>query len=984
VSELEGGDELSGLLAQSRGRPARAWPGSTPSSSTLVSESPLEWSSSQQSTASASASERMLNQSQSQLLRRQAATPAATERDTAAKGAQQSGIPIPVARGEWPGGAWQHQLQRQQQQVPAANMRAPATRGPLLANDQEYYLAVASASALTQSAHPQAQANCPFPPAEFAVHQHQAALAAAAAAVAATTEESEDFDDYAVPSDESCRLDRSQVELVQIIGEGQRGFVFLGKLQSKDGRQISDVAIKTLKYETDQLIERLMREAAMMRQFEHPHIIKFIGVCPETPALIAMELAEFGEIKQYLKQNKHLISVSTLVLFTFQISTALSYLESKQFVHRDVAARNVLVCAHNCVKLADFGLSRNLQAQTVGQQQRWLASKLSCGASGAERLLVDAADRSHYVAESQGKLPVRWLAPESLAFRRFTSSSDVWMFAVCSWELFHLCQLRPWANIRNNQVLLAIEAGQRLARPPSCPVRLYQLLLQCWSYAPVQRPKFRELKQSLWSIYLNERALEQMEVGQLRQRQQRALALEQQQRLALIAQDNFNCVQPTPTSQPQANWRPEHLAAPHPMVLSSSPLMANYASNVSGYSSATADHSNNSSRSSSISSPARQQAMALRGRPIGVASSEAFVSSNQPALAEFKLEQQQLEEAAAARDRRQREKIADNMGRFQRSPGSVLQKQRSQSSITSNANKGLQVPLVRSGQFGLDDAVLLGGGQKRAAWQSGCQSSAGRLDFELGEEEDSSETEGGQLVRRFADMSCEPANRLRPVEPTYEGIPEARLPNSGGQPSPFMIERAHEAAIKPSSAGHERRQRAAEVARRERKIASVLESMKVLPLKARLADSQGLLQASAGHQAAASSSRAQRHRQQNEQVGVKQTRKAEEGGEQVCEEQRQLAVHQRLLGHIRSAASRSQRASKNLHELAAPSGEQATKAASVDQSLEILESLISERAPVCGGSKAARSGQPTGSEQNSGRQLAAGARHLLASNRARK
>lgn len=348
----------------------------------------------------------------------------------------------------------------------------------------------------------------------------------------------DDYDDYATPCDDKFyRLDRSQVELVQMIGEGQKGFVFLGKLQSRDGRQMIDVAIKTLKYETNSMIDKLMQEAAMMRQFEHPHIIKFIGVCPETPALIAMELAKFGELKQYLKANRSVICVSQLVLFTFQISTALSYLESKQFVHRDVAARNILVCSHSCVKLADFGLSRNLQPELPGCQfistprMKQVNELRSNCLEPPSDLLVEADDKSgHYVSISPGKLPVRWLAPESLAFRRFTSASDVWMFAVCTWEVFHFGQIRPWPSIRNNQVLLAIGAGQRLSRPPNCPARLYQLMLQCWSYAPAQRPKFRDIKQNLWSIYLNERAREQSVADQIEkleehQRQQQILAM---------------------------------------------------------------------------------------------------------------------------------------------------------------------------------------------------------------------------------------------------------------------------------------------------------------------------------------------------------------------------------------------------------------------------------------------------------------------------
>jgi serine/threonine protein kinase len=429
---------------------------------------------------------------------------------------------------------------------------------PMMDADRDYYLDVVAAASLQQQQQQQQkqlqqrQQHQHIAPLDAHLKQahHQRQLFGAELASPA---EPDDYDDYAVPADESCcRLDRSQVELVQLIGEGQKGYVFLGKLQSKDGQSIIDVAIKTLKFETEQLIERLMNEAAMMKQLEHPHIIKFIGMCPETPALIAMELAQFGEIKHYLRLNRHLIKCSQLVLFSFQISTALSYLESKNYVHRDVAARNVLVCSHNCVKLADFGLSRNLQPnfllgqaghqvdeqrrqQQQQQQQQLLLlqhQRLSAGAAAAQLLGPNSGPQQQnlYVAAPRVKLPVRWLAPESLVFRRFTSASDVWMFAVCTWEFFQFGQVRPWAELRNNQVLAAIESGQRLVRPAACPERLYQLMLRSWSYAPVQRPNFREIKQCIWSIYLSERTREQLEL----ERQQHLMMLhhlqQQQQR----------------------------------------------------------------------------------------------------------------------------------------------------------------------------------------------------------------------------------------------------------------------------------------------------------------------------------------------------------------------------------------------------------------------------------------------------------------------
>lgn len=97
-----------------------------------------------------------------------------------------------------------------------------------------------------------------------------------------------------------------------------------------------------------------------MENFDHPHIIKLIGVCLDDSMLIVMELAKFGQLARYLQSNKDHIETVTLLLYCYQLSTAMTYLESKKFVHRDIAARNILVVNHECIKLADFGLSREV------------------------------------------------------------------------------------------------------------------------------------------------------------------------------------------------------------------------------------------------------------------------------------------------------------------------------------------------------------------------------------------------------------------------------------------------------------------------------------------------------------------------------------------------------------------------------------------------------------------------------------------------
>ncbi|XP_059055965.1 uncharacterized protein LOC131849853 [Achroia grisella] len=305
----------------------------------------------------------------------------------------------------------------------------------------------------------------------------------------------DDDADYSTPAVRDYELVRNQIELTGIIGEGQFGDVHKGTckvtsanhpslrrqlaLQKQHGRTaggeyVLPVAVKTCKMDADlDTAEKFLEEAYIMQQFSHPHIIGLVGVCSSPPIWIVMELATLGEMRAYLQQNARRLEICTLVQYIYQLSTALSYLESKKFVHRDIAARNVLVSTPTCVKLADFGLSK----------------------------MVD--DKSYYKA-SRGKLPIKWMAPESINFRRFTSASDVWMFGVCMWEILML-GVKPFIGVKNNDVIGKLENGERLALPAGCPPRLYSVMSRCWAYEPSHRPAAHLLKETLFEILQEER-----------------------------------------------------------------------------------------------------------------------------------------------------------------------------------------------------------------------------------------------------------------------------------------------------------------------------------------------------------------------------------------------------------------------------------------------------------------------------------------------
>uniref|UniRef100_A0A2K5LZX3 Protein-tyrosine kinase 2-beta n=1 Tax=Cercocebus atys TaxID=9531 RepID=A0A2K5LZX3_CERAT len=253
----------------------------------------------------------------------------------------------------------------------------------------------------------------------------------------------------------------------------------LNTLLLQKGEKIN-VAVKTCKKDcTLDNKEKFMSEAVIMKNLDHPHIVRLIGIIEEEPTWIIMELYPYGELGHYLERNKNSLKVLTLVLYSLQICKAMAYLESISCVHRDIAVRNILVASPECVKLGDFGLSRYIE------------------------------DEDYYKA-SVTRLPIKWMSPESINFRRFTTASDVWMFAVCMWEILSFGK-QPFFWLENKDVIGVLEKGDRLPKPDLCPPVLYTLMTRCWDYDPSDRPRFTELVCSLSDIYQMEKdiAMEQ-------------------------------------------------------------------------------------------------------------------------------------------------------------------------------------------------------------------------------------------------------------------------------------------------------------------------------------------------------------------------------------------------------------------------------------------------------------------------------------------
>ncbi|XP_043192230.1 ephrin type-B receptor 1-B-like isoform X3 [Amphibalanus amphitrite] len=266
-------------------------------------------------------------------------------------------------------------------------------------------------------------------------------------------------------------IDASHIIIEAVIGGGEFGDVCRGKLRIPARQEIT-VAIKTLKPGSSEKARvDFLTEASIMGQFEHPNVIFLQGVVTKSnPVMIITEFMENGSLDTFLRANDGKFQILQLVGMLRGIAAGMQYLSEMNYVHRDLAARNVLVNSQLVCKIADFGLSREIESTTEGA----------------------------YTTRG-GKIPVRWTAPEAIAFRKFTSASDVWSFGIVAWEVMSYGE-RPYWNWSNQDVIKSIEKGYRLPAPMDCPEAMHQLMLDCWQKERAHRPAFASTVKTLDSL----------------------------------------------------------------------------------------------------------------------------------------------------------------------------------------------------------------------------------------------------------------------------------------------------------------------------------------------------------------------------------------------------------------------------------------------------------------------------------------------------
>ena len=320
-----------------------------------------------------------------------------------------------------------------------------------------------------------------------------------------TPSDSEDLQPYApiytVPTDMPkgeqgpLKVFVSNIREIHELGRGIFGKVVLAEtvgLSAKDLRlSESDhdksksmlVAVKKLKSDAPNATkEAFQKEVNFMSRLTDRNVICILGVCYEDTPFIMMEYMEKGDLNQYLQKFKTLsatdlepqgqITTSTLVHMTTQIASAMKYLASHNFVHRDLATRNCLVGPNYLVKISDFGMSRSLY------------------------------DSHYYRIQGCFVLPVRWMSIECF-YGKFSQKSDVWAFGVTMWEIFTLAKEQPYNDMSDKQVIDDALKGKKrktLARPYMCPVEVYEIMLKCWAHNSKQRATFEKLFCLLKSI----------------------------------------------------------------------------------------------------------------------------------------------------------------------------------------------------------------------------------------------------------------------------------------------------------------------------------------------------------------------------------------------------------------------------------------------------------------------------------------------------
>ncbi|XP_076137400.1 high affinity nerve growth factor receptor [Alosa pseudoharengus] len=283
-------------------------------------------------------------------------------------------------------------------------------------------------------------------------------------------------------------IKRQDIVLKWELGEGAFGKVYLAECAnlSPDSDKML-VAIKTLKDANESTRQDFQREAELLTVLQHEHIVRFYGVCTDgEPLAMVFEYMRHGDLNRFLRAHGPdarildevkmpplgQLTLPQMLQIAAQIASGMVYLASLHFVHRDLATRNCLVGEGLVVKIGDFGMSRDIYST------------------------------DYYRVGGRTMLPIRWMPPESIMYRKFTTESDIWSFGVVLWEIFTYGK-QPWYQLSNSEAIECITQGRELERPRTCPKEVHQLMQGCWQREPQQRLVIKDIYSRLVALVKN-------------------------------------------------------------------------------------------------------------------------------------------------------------------------------------------------------------------------------------------------------------------------------------------------------------------------------------------------------------------------------------------------------------------------------------------------------------------------------------------------
>lgn len=259
-------------------------------------------------------------------------------------------------------------------------------------------------------------------------------------------------------------IPRESLKMLQKLGAGQFGEVWMG-LYNNDRK----VAIKNLKMGA-MSVEAFLAEANMMKNLQHKRLVRLFAVVSQEPICIVTEFMENGSLVDFLKTPEgNSLQINTLIDMASQVADGMSFIEQKNYIHRDLRAANILVSHELICKVADFGLAR---------------------------LIED----NEYTAREGAKFPIKWTAPEAINYGTFTIKSDVWSFGILLTEIVTYGRI-PYPGMSNPEVIQNLERGYRMPKPDECPDGLYDIMCMCWKETPEDRPTFEYLRNVLEDFF---------------------------------------------------------------------------------------------------------------------------------------------------------------------------------------------------------------------------------------------------------------------------------------------------------------------------------------------------------------------------------------------------------------------------------------------------------------------------------------------------